>query len=257
MQLSKSDIFFIKKFIISIGQKTLDINRDELIIDIKNDNSPVTHIDKLVSKQIVEFLSELTPDIQIVSEEEEIPSLLNNTFWLVDPIDGTKSYISHEDTYTINIGLIYKGKPKYGFIYQPPKKLMYYTNESLSLCIECDEQHCIPPTRKDTGKNAVIGSRGISKPLVSFFEENAVFSITSISSSIKLCMIADGSADLYPNFSDTMEWDIAAGHALIIAAGGDIIDINTGLSVQYSKKDFKNNWFIAHRNMIEFKLPIR
>ena len=245
MSLTANDILRIKDLLVVLGQKAVTIDREQLIIDLKADHSPVTHVDKIISASIVEALYKLTPNIPVVSEEEIIPQINGDTFWLVDPIDGTKSYIAGEDTYTINIGLIENGKPQYGFIYQPPTKLLYYTNISRQFCIELDGAPYVPVARDDHDIKAVIGTRGMDKNIKEFFAQNHVTQVEMVPSSVKLCMIAEGAADLYSNFGETMEWDIAAGHAIILASGGDVIDVRTGQSMQYLKNELRNNGFVA------------
>lgn len=122
----------LKDLIIDTGKIALDIKKSGILIDTKSDGSVVTNADKEISKIIYQNLQDLTPEIDIVCEEQPLPILSNNTFWLIDPIDGTRSYVNGKSTYTINIGLIKNGVPTIGLIYQPETDKLYYTDEKIS-----------------------------------------------------------------------------------------------------------------------------
>jgi 3'(2'), 5'-bisphosphate nucleotidase len=246
--LTAQDIIYLKKLIIEAGLIAHKLQSKDIHIEIKPDNSPVTNVDKLVSEMIIDGLKKLTPDVMIISEEGNLPENGASSFWLVDPIDGTKSYIRGEDSYTVNIGLIAGGTATIGLIYRPATKLLHYTDIDGKLRIERDG---IDVTNEiiRINKNiliAAVSSKGINDLTKEFIEQNNIEEIIHIPSSIKLCLIADGSVDVYPRFGETMEWDIAAGDALIRAAGGKIIDINTGQIMQYNKPGFLNKGFIAY-----------
>jgi len=237
----------IKHLIIKAGEIAAHNQGNTLDIQIKEDQSPVTNIDKLLSRYIVESLHKFTPNIPVISEEEKIPDLSNiSTFWLVDPIDGTKSYIRGEDSYTVNIGLIDNGVPTYGFIYQPSQKLLHYTDQDLKLVVEMNGKNIGDRVAKKRAKGCVIAisKRSSSQEMQNFLQDNNASEVISISSSIKLCLVADGSVDLYPRFGETMEWDIAAGHALVKASGGDVVGLD-GKSMKYGKPGLLNKGFLA------------
>lgn len=242
--LTRSDIEYIKQLIIKVGGIAAEYQQTHFSVELKKDQSPVTHADKAISSIIVTALSKLMPHIPVVSEEEEIPEV-RDSFWLVDPIDGTKSYIKREKTYTVNIGLIEHGQPTYGFIYQPTEKLLYYTNETRELVVEIDRQVTFSQAAcLDRGWKAVVASRALGNKMIHLMQSYNITDITHIPSSIKLCLVADNSVDVYPRFGDTMEWDIAAGHALIKASGGEILDLDHNI-MQYAKRGFRNHGFIA------------
>lgn len=244
--LDEDDILYIKDLIISAGNLAHNTNIDTLEINFKQDNSPVTHADKIISSSIVKGLLNLKPDICVISEEEPIPNITTNSFWLVDPIDSTRSYIAGKQTYTVNIGLIENGIAKYGFIYQPAIKLLHYTNSEQQLCIEEDG---VTKERSILQSNApicaAISDQHTNKATKHFLSENNITEIIHIPSSIKLSLVAEGTADVYPSFGNTMEWDIAAGHALIKATGGDILDLNNQ-PIKYLKNNLLNHGFIAY-----------
>lgn len=245
--LKESVINQIKELIISAGDMAARHHGGKLDIEIKSDDSPVTNVDKLLSAYIIQHLSALVPNVPIISEEEEIIDH-GSVFFLIDPIDGTKSYIKGEDDYTVNIGLVENGVPTYGFIYQPAKKLLHYTDHNKKLVVEMEGM----TIQKEAHHNDVynqciitISHRSSGSRLTQdFIKDHHATAVVQISSSIKLCMIADGSAHLYPRFGATMEWDIAAGHALILASGGDVLGMD-GIRVKYGKPGLYNHDFVA------------
>jgi len=235
----------LKDLIINTGKIALDIKKSGILTDIKSDGSFVTNADKEISKIIYQTLQTLTPQIAIVCEEQPLPILNSDTFWLIDPIDGTRSYVNGKSTYTVNIGLIENGLPTIGLIYQPESDKLYYTNESGQLKIEQYSKE-IPLTHKQKEErlNAVIGFYHSNKTTKEFLSKYSFDKIDAIGSSIKLCLIAEGAADIYPKFGQTMEWDIAAGHALIKAGGGNMLDLS-GAEITYGKENFLNPNFFA------------
>lgn len=240
-------INYLKNLIIEAGRVAAKHQNHDIEIEIKPDNSPVTNIDKLVSQIIVNGLKKLTPNIMIISEEGDIPESGDNQFWLVDPIDGTRSYIRGEDSYTVNIGLIEHGIATLGFIYRPSTKLLHYTDLNGQLKIEQNGKDITAEVIRLNKHviTAAVSSKALNSVTKAFIEQNNIAEIIQIPSSIKLCMVADDSVDIYPRFGETMEWDIAAGHALIKAAGGDIIDLATKKTIKYNKPGFLNKGFIA------------
>lgn len=248
--LSISDIMAIKNLIISAGKVALQYHGKELMIETKSDNSPVTNVDKLLSSQITSTLKILTPNIPVISEEDEfIPNTSEGTFWLVDPIDGTKSFIRGDDTYTVNIGLVENLTPTYGFIYQPSERLLHYTDADKKLVVERNGEDITTKLVKQlvnrSNKKIAISSEAVGEQIENFIRANNVGEILSVPSSLKLCLVADGSVDFYPRFSKTMEWDIAAGHAIIKAGGGDVTCLN-GSPFMYGKPGLVNSFFIAY-----------
>lgn len=249
----------LKSVIVRAGQIAIEKKQQGLEIFYKSDNSPVTNADKEISNFISLQLRKLTPDIVVICEEQpKDVAITNGTFWLIDPIDGTRSYIKGEATYTVNIGLIDNFGPSFGMIYQPELYKLYYTDHLGNLVIEIvaesDDSELNPlfirqETLKQEDNNevfykAVVGHHHYNKDTKDFLQKHAVTNISAIPSSIKLCLIAEGKADIYPRFGQTMEWDIAAGHAIINSAGGNIVDGN-GSNIIYGKPDFSNPNFFA------------
>lgn len=224
--------------------------------DAKADGSPVTNADREAEIVIEKALTELTPDIPMVGEEASsegrIPDLSNTDyFWLVDPLDGTKEFISGSGDYTVNIALIHKGTPVLGVVYVPVKGELYAghgpgtatryledTNNEKSICVR----------RPPAGGLTVVSSvnHGNAEKMEEFLKDYKVAKSVKRGSSLKICLIAAGKADLYPRLGPTCEWDIAAGDAVLRAAGGIITDLQgSGFVYGNSDRNFLNTEFIA------------
>ncbi|KJW05516.1 3'(2'),5'-bisphosphate nucleotidase CysQ [Rickettsia argasii] len=242
----------LKDLIINTGKIALDIKKAGILTDIKSDGSVVTNADKEISKIIYQTLQTLTSQIAIVCEEQPLPIFSSDTFWLIDPIDGTWSYVNGKCTYTVNIGLIENGFPTIGLIYHPETAKLYYTDVNGRLRIEQNSKEIfVNHELKHEELNAVIGFYNSNKATKEFLSKYSFGQINAIGSSIKLCLIAEGAADIYPKFGQTMEWDIAAGHALIKAGGGNILDTH-GQEITYGKESFANpNFFACSKYWLE------
>jgi 3'(2'), 5'-bisphosphate nucleotidase len=243
--MNKVLIEAIKDLIVKAGQIALNIRDSDLQVELKEDDSPVTNADKAISQFIFENLSKLIPEIPLVCEERALFSVdKHQRFWLIDPIDGTRSFISNQDSFTVNIALIEDKKASYGFIYQPTTKLLYFTDQSRNFCIEQNGEIIKSKKHQRDGFVAVVSSYHFNEETANYLKHHSFSEVISIPSSIKLCMLAEGSGDVYPKFGSTMEWDIAAGHALIKAAGGNLL-LSNGKELLYAKEQFKNPNFIA------------
>jgi len=234
----------LKNLIIEAGKIALIRRNLGLIISYKKDHSPVTNADKDISDFIYNGLNSLTPNISVICEERDLGILPQDSFWLVDPIDGTQSYIKGEETYTVNIALIQDCTPTIGFIYQPSKCRLCYTDENNTLKIEQNGIEIKLSTLKQKGYSATISSRALNLETKNFLNKHNITRVVSVPSSIKLCLVAEGVVDIYPKFGTTMEWDIAAGHALIKASGGNVIGLD-GNELIYKKKNYQNSNFYA------------
>jgi 3'(2'), 5'-bisphosphate nucleotidase len=220
----------------------------------KSDDSPVTEADIAANKYITEKLTKLAPNIPIIAEEDDIiGSYEHKRFFLVDPLDGTRSFVRGESEFTVNIGLIENNRPVFGVIYCPPQDILYFgmvgekSNKQVGAYkqIGTNKPEIIKVRAKPESGLTVVRSRSHpSKTTNAYLETLHVNEIISGSSSVKLCMVAEGSADIYPRFGRTMEWDIAAGHAILQAAGGTI-ETEDGKEFLYGKEGFKNPAFIA------------
>lgn len=236
----------LKDVIIEAGQISIDLRDKGLIIEHKKDSSPVTNADIAVSNFIYSKLTALDQKIPIICEEQPLKDVsTNNTIWLVDPIDGTKSYLKNMDSFTINIALVHNHIPVIGLIYQPTSKKLYFTTHEKKLRIEKNGTLIKALKKYDSNYTAVVSSRNFNLKTEQYLQNFGFSEVISIPSSIKLCMVAEGSVDVYPKFGPTMEWDVAAGHALILASGGNVINSTTGKPLLYSKSNFQNPDFIA------------
>ncbi len=218
----------------------------------KADGSPVTAADQAAEDIILPALRHLTPDIPVVSEEEASqglsPQLTGDRFWLVDPLDGTREFLSGNGEFTINIALIEGGAPILGVVVIPARGETY-TGAAPGTAMLADKAgerrihvRAVPPEGA-----TVIGSRshGDAAAMTAFLAGRHVADFRAAGSSLKLCLIARGEADLYPRLGTTMEWDIAAGHAVLRAAGGDVRTLE-GAPFRYGKPGYRNPHFVAH-----------
>ncbi len=228
---------------LNAGKISLELRKKGLTTEMKRDNTPVTNGDLEVNKIISKKINELTPDIQIISEETSYNKNNNlKNFWLIDPIDGTNSYINNLEEFTINAGLILEQKPVAGLIFAPAKNRMFYSyGENLAFEL-IDGKPVKLSCSKDFNKNEIkfVSYSNIIKPEIEkIHKELNVKKIVKMKSSLKFCVIAAGEYDGYVAEPRAFEWDIAAGHAILKHAGGSIVDFN-GNEILYGKKDFKN-----------------
>ncbi|MDC3091547.1 3'(2'),5'-bisphosphate nucleotidase CysQ [Rickettsiales bacterium] len=217
-------------------------------IKFKTDNTPITEADTKTNKYICKKLSEKFPDVPIISEEGYGFQDIDNRdyFFLVDPLDGTKEFINGTDEFTINIALIKNKKPVIGVINVPSKEQLYWTDGSKSFLKDKDNAKKIIKTRKFDKENMIIevSKSHLDHKTLKFINEFNTNKLIKSGSSIKLCNIASGKSSIYPRFGSTMEWDIAAGHAILSNSGGQIFD-EKGNILKYCKKGYRNRGFIA------------
>jgi len=220
-------------------------------ITLKDDQSPVTAADIAANDYIVRELQKLTPTIPIVAEEHsaEMNNKLANSplFWLVDPLDGTKSFIKRKGEFTVNIALIDHHIPVMGVVYVPVTEVLYYGESTHAWKQEAGQAakviHVAVPG--DDGAIVIASLSHRTPETDDYIERIKVKSLISASSSVKFCLLAEGAAHVYPRFGRTMEWDTAAGHAVLIGAGGCVTNIDD-TPFMYGKKLFENPYFIAY-----------
>jgi 3'(2'), 5'-bisphosphate nucleotidase len=230
---------------------------DEITATRKKDNSPVTAADVEAERFILKRLAHLAPGVPIVAEEEvaagRIPKI-GKRFFLVDPLDGTKEFVSKNGEFTINIAEIVEGKPVRGVVYAPAKERIFF-GETLSGAFamtappggapDFADAHPIEVRRAPTDGLTVAVSRSHNdKKAEEYLAAYAVKNFIVAGSSLKFCLIAAGEADIYPRHGRTMEWDTAAGHAVLAAAGGTMTTIE-GRPFGYGKPGFTNPHFVA------------
>ncbi len=225
------------------GKIALSLRNTGLKKEIKSDNTFVTNADIEVNNILTKKISEITPNISIVSEESsdyKNEKKLNN-FWLIDPIDGTKDYINNKDEFTLNAALILDKKPAIGIITAPGKKRVFYSY-GMSNSYELINNKEIELINKDKMHNqikAVSYSNELRADILEIHKKYKITSHQKMKSSLKFCVVATGEFDLYVAEPRACEWDIAAGHAILVHAGGKVTDFK-GNEILYGKSEFKN-----------------
>ena len=236
---------------LTAGKEIMSIYESDFDVKTKADQSPVTAADEAAEKIILEHLAALTPDIPVVAEESVaagiVPDISGGTFWLVDPLDGTKEFVSRNGEFTVNIALVEDRRATMGVVYTPVQnRLFYATGPGQAFATEKDgTTRKISVRKPDDDGLIVVASRSHRDAATDkYLEQFDVKEIRSAGSSLKLCLVAAGEADLYPRLGRTMEWDIAAGHAVLSGAGGNVKTLE-GDDFLYHKPEFENGFFVA------------
>ncbi len=217
----------------------------------KDDDSPVTDADEAAETFILRALENLTPEIPVVSEEAMAagarPDISGDLFWLVDPLDGTKEFLARNDEFTVNIALIQDGAPIAGVVHAPAMAMTWAGAGRATFSQTGQPPKGIEARRPPEDGLVVVASRrhGVARDLDRFLADYDVAEQVAAGSSLKFCLVASGTADLYPRFGRTMEWDTAAGHAVLLAAGGSVTRADDGSPLGYGKPGFENPHFIA------------
>ena len=228
-------------------------------IAMKADKSPVTEADLAVDNLLYPALRERWPDIPVVTEERATThdsDLANGRFFLVDPIDGTKEFIRKTGEFTINIALVENGTPVAGIVYAPAIGRMFVGDAASGAReIGADGIARRIAVRACPDEMIAVASRShMTVETESFISRNKIRDCVNAGSSLKFCLVAAGEADVYPRFGPTMEWDTAAGHAVLAAAGGRVLTCE-GAPLSYGKPQFRNPYFIAATPTANFTLP--
>ncbi|MCP4934539.1 MAG: 3'(2'),5'-bisphosphate nucleotidase CysQ [bacterium] len=244
------------------GQVEMEIYRQDFEVETKKDTSPVTKADRAAEAVILTALVKIAPDIPIIAEEaasEGKTPQIGERFFLVDPLDGTKEFIRKSNEFTVNIALIERGNPVFGIVYAPAIQQVYITlapNRAVMAQMDTDQakitlnelELLTLKTRStpDKGLSIVASKSHMTLETSEFIQQFEVSELKSAGSSLKFCMLAKGDADLYPRFGPTMEWDTAAGHAVLVAAGGQVVHPD-GSPFIYGKaeQNYLNPFFIA------------
>lgn len=245
---------------IRAGRVIMDIYRQHPEVRYKEDSSPVTLADEMAEAVIAEALTAAYPEIPMIAEEAcaagHMPDTSAGEFFLVDPLDGTKEFVNRREDFTVNIALIADGRPMAGVVFAPARNILYRGNASGAekLVIDTDgEISSRTPiaVRRCPEKPVAVASRSHNSPdTIAFLDKEGVDDYRSVGSSLKFCLVAEGEADIYPRFGRTMEWDTAAGDAVVRAAGGLTVGKN-GEPLVYGKRnqatdsDFANSDFIC------------
>ncbi|MGV2432115.1 MAG UNVERIFIED_CONTAM: 3'(2'),5'-bisphosphate nucleotidase CysQ [Rickettsiaceae bacterium] len=243
--LSKNNIDLIKALLYEANSVAKQCRQNGLEVSCKSDDSCVTNADIAIGKFLKSEIAKITPEIQIICEEEpESPK--SDTFWLIDPIDGTNGYIHGDSLYAINVCLVIKNIPLYGFISVPESDHIYYNYDQDGIKIEYSGKDMQLVTNNQNKLKALISYEPLEREKsIAIIKKYNIDNYKYIPCSIKFCLIASGIADLYPRYGRTMEWDTAPGSALINASGGIILDME-GNTLSYGKENLENKGFIAY-----------
>lgn len=253
---------------VEAGAEILKVYSSDIVVELKDDQSPLTEADRR-SHNTIKAQLEAT-GIPLLSEEGKQISYEERKgwqrFWLIDPLDGTKEFIKRNGEFTVNIALVEDGVPILGVVYVPVKNILYFGDGEIgSYKLIWKEKEMFPDDllkmidradklegKSSTGKYTIVASRSHLSPETERFiaekrERHGDVEIVSAGSSLKLCMVAEGEAQVYPRLAPTMEWDTAAGHAVAKFAGCRTYDFHSEEELRYNKKDLHNPWFVVER----------
>lgn len=254
----------MRRLALEAGDRIMEIyDADDFDVKVKSDDSPVTAADEAADKIISDGLRAAFPDVTLITEEQaDTHGARADTFLIVDPLDGTKEFIHRRGDFTVNIAYVENGVPTRGVVYAPAKGRMFFTRADGTSVEETG-----PFARHKSGALTDIGvSDPDNEALMvvaskshrdqatdDYIGKYAVKDITSAGSSLKFCLVATGEADIYPRLGRTMEWDTAAGHAVLAGAGGRVVRFDDQTPLTYGKEDFANPFFIGHAPGVELK----
>ncbi|HEC04857.1 MAG TPA: 3'(2'),5'-bisphosphate nucleotidase [Thiothrix sp.] len=235
------------------GELIMQVYVRDFEVMIKEDKSPVTEADLLASAYIESELKKLAPEIPFLSEESAIaPFSVRSTwhsYWLVDPLDGTRSFVKKEGEFTVNIALIHQHNAVLGVVYDPITSINYYAAKDVGAFKRDPEGNVDNLVAKPLGELPVItGNRSRTGTMQRFLKKVGRHKLIEMSSSLKICLVAEGRADLYARFWPTSEWDTAAGHAIIDEAGGRLVDIEMQPLLYNMKDSLLNPHFFVMGN---------
>ena len=236
--------------VLEAGEKIMDVYYKDPKQELKNDGSPVTEADRASEKIILSSLKKLTPDVLIISEENSDSHFnpAEKNFFLVDPLDGTKEFLKKDGkgSFTVNIGLIKNNVPIMGIVYAPALNQIFFGAKNLGAwqIINGKRTKMSIRTIKRDKTVAVVSASHKDIETTEWLKKQQITKTKSIGSSLKFCLIASGQADVYPRFGPTMEWDTAAGDAILRAAGGTVTNADFS-KFYYGKHLYKNGPFIA------------
>jgi 3'(2'), 5'-bisphosphate nucleotidase len=232
------------------GKAILDVCGGAFVVLGKEDGSPLTEADMRSEAIILAGLANLSPGVPVISEEAASAGgtpAVGAKFWLVDPLDGTKEFVSRNGEFTVNIALVESGVSKVGIVLAPALGRVWAGAIGHGAFLEDAEgrRHISVASPGDDGLIVVSSrSHGDAQALERFLAGRKVAASVTAGSSLKFCLVASGEADVYPRFGPTMEWDTAAGHAVLAAAGGRVTDLD-GRDLAYGKAGFRNPGFVA------------
>lgn len=238
------------------GGKILEVYRTDFSVQKKDDKSPLTAADMAAHNTIVEGLEGLTPTIPVLSEESvDVPFAVRSqwqTYWLVDPMDGTREFVKRNGEFTVNIALIESSRPTMGVIYAPVLDTVYAGAQGLGSWKQEDAggQQTITVRELPEGTLMVVGSRSHHNDMLDeFLQKVGDYHLIGMGSSLKSCLIAEGKADIYPRFGATSEWDTAAAQAIVEGAGGSLVTMDMQPMRYNMKESLLNPHFMVIADM--------
>ena len=254
----------MRRLALEAGDRIMEIyTADDFDVKLKSDDSPVTIADEAADAIISAGLRQAFPEVLLVTEEQAATHADHaDSFLIVDPLDGTKEFIKRRGDFTVNIALVEQGVPTRGVVYAPAQGRMFYTLADGTAVEEAgaldrDKAGDATPIRVAAPDNAalmVVASKSHRDQATDdYIAKYAVKDMKSAGSSLKFCLVATGEADLYPRVGRTMEWDTAAGHAVLAGAGGQVVRFDDHSPLRYGKEGYANPFFIAHAPGVELK----
>ncbi|SFJ60434.1 3'(2'),5'-bisphosphate nucleotidase CysQ [Celeribacter neptunius] len=254
----------MRSLAIEAGEKILEIyNADDFEVKTKSDDSPVTEADEAADALISAGLKAAFPDVTLITEEQAASHALKaDTFLIVDPLDGTKEFVKRRGDFTVNIAYVDKGVPVRGVVYAPARDRLFITDASGQSYEEIGpfkadaqgEMKKISVSTPDNEALMIVASKSHrDQATEDYLAKYKAKDSKSAGSSLKFCLVATGEADLYPRVGRTMEWDTAAGHAVLMGAGGDVVRFDDHSPLTYGKEDYANPFFIAYAPGVELK----
>jgi len=256
----------MRRLALDAGDRIMEIyEADDFDVKVKSDDSPVTAADQAADDIISAGLRAEFPDIALVTEEQAASHTEQaRTFLIVDPLDGTKEFIHRRGDFTVNIALVEDGEPTRGVVYAPAKGRMFFTDEFGHAKEETgpfdkDSIGMLTAMRvaqSDNDALMVVASKSHRDQATDdYIGKYSVKDMKSAGSSLKFCLVATGEADLYPRLGRTMEWETAAGHAVLKGAGGFVARFDDQTPLTYGKDGFANPFFIAYAPDVDLKAP--
>ncbi len=249
------DIEQVIRIAMAAGDEILEVyNSPDFNVETKGDGSPLTLADRRAHERIVAGLAAFTPEIPVLSEESGQDVFSNrhqwDQFWMVDPLDGTKEFIRRNGEFTVNIALIENRRPVVGVVHTPVQGVTHYASPESGACRR--ENGADGPIRvrsADPADTVMVASRSHAGAAVQQYRARlesmvAGVSLASMGSSLKICLVAEGQADIYPRLGPTSEWDTAAAHCVLESAGGCVVRLD-GSPLIYNKENILNPWFLA------------
>ena len=232
-------------------------------VDTKSDDSPVTRADRAADDIIYASLKASFPNIAVVTEEQaETHNITAKTFFIVDPLDGTKEFINRRGEFTVNIALVENGVPTLGVVYAPAIGRLFYTDENGQTVEELGSHRVgqigetikLSVSEADNSALTIVASKSHRDQATdNYISKYQIKDMTGAGSSLKFCLVASGEADFYPRLGRTMEWDTAAGHAVVLGAGGQVLCFDTHAPLTYGKDGFENPFFIVMSPKVELR----